>query len=1126
MRKFLSFAALLALLSGCVQADGVNEKLPVAVDAPETLYAEFDTESGDKEDETRTYVVDEWMLRWHEGDEISFFPVTYNMRYRFNGATGDNGGSFSKLTTDIVTGNELPTRYALYPYQDNTTISDEGRITYYFPDQQIYGEKSFGRGANVMVAETENHDDNVLRFKNVGGYLKLQIYSSEQRWLDYIELEGNNGERITGEAYIESSYGWDPWVEMSENAGTMLTLDCVDTEHWVDIAISTDPENPTDFWFVLPPTYFDNGITVRIYDTEGNVCTKSTYNWIPVERNCIQPLSTFEFVADGGNQGGGNEDLELSSWSVIGSMTGWSNDIPMYVLENYHVAYNVSMIAGDEFKFRKDSAWEFNYGGDFVGFGERTSAIGDGVNIQIPEDGIYDIYFDSNALVFYIMYAGEVPSDGGVDNPEDFSVSFNIEYGDNNLAFVTAIPNFNSNYYFNIIGKDILEYYGVYGNDDETMQLFDMCMDFINSSNWTREKVLTPGHEYVAVAFNVDAYNGVFQEVFSIPEVEPVDPSTLFTYDNLETTTTGFSMDVTSMSDNNNVWGYYVWEKRRFDETIANDPKGAIVSRSYAQLGNLMTYYGYSYDKFFTFMEDIMGGYHSRNISWFEPLENNTEYVVVMFYMNPDVFYPIYVHDYNYVAVPFKTNAPESDSTPMLDIAISNFSYNGESYSLSFNIKTDYSAMDLLIGSLPWESFDFEKYWDPNDWSQIEGFFITRKSIEAYKLAAAKSDEGAIISYKNLNRQELVFFFEAKNYDNASTYYAIHITDDMFPTEPTVIPVNPEDCEWADVYLSLPTEEDAVNNFYPYNCFSINVTGTDLISGRYSILDITQEGTEYTIEEALEYSSPFDQSWIDSINSSGSIRLSVGANPSMTFRVIIELTNANGDIVRFDRVITTTDVEFHPDMEKWVGTWSLSADQVVNWIYVDGAYNGPTLIDQSATYDITIEAATDIAYNKVRVYGLTPLTTSNGEPISVLATINNDGYLVLEVGTGIEQINESEFTFWLPYVQTSNGVEVVPVSMDALYLTLSEDGLTVTTASRGSIEYNGEVCDIIGMDVFAYDYNTGAVREMFNPETMPEVNSPAGNITLTRTSSAAKAAYAPTKRASVANGTFKIEMVK
>ena len=1209
MRKFLSFAALLALLSGCAQADGVNEKLPVAVDAPETLYAEFDTESGDKEDETRTYVVDEWMLRWHEGDEISFFPVTYNMRYRFNGETGDNGGSFSKLTTDLVTGNELPTRYALYPYQDYTTISDEGRITYHFPDQQIYGEKSFGRGANVMVAETENHDDNVLRFKNVGGYLKLQIYSSEQRWLDYIELEGNNGERITGEAYIESSYGWDPWVEMSENAGTMLTLDCVDTEHWVDIAISTDPENPTDFWFVLPPTYFDNGITVRIYDTEGNICTKSTYNWIPVERNCIQPLSTFEFVADGGNQGGedgpsyddgviyyDNFDGEEATKTYGSSGTSWPyiDEFPQFANPVGPAAENVTY-SGRGITVRSNSTSNSQYS-DYAGSGSNNLFFGNsaenaeliisdiildttqknykltfGAQKYLIEGGTFqtnefhvfissdygsnwqeleysyagteegqwnvataEISFDVVPETLYIGFLADVAAAYRIDDVcleasngggnEDFSVSFDIEYGDNNLAFVTAIPNFNSNYYFNIIGKDILEYYGVYGNDDETMQLLAMGMDVINSSNWTRVKVLTPGHEYVAVAFNVDAYNGVFQEVFSIPEVEPVDPSTLFTYDNLETTTTGFSMDVTSMSDNNNVWGYYVWEKRRFDETIANDPKGAIVSRSYAQLGNLMVDYGYSYDEFFTFMEDFMGGYHSRNISWFEPLENNTEYVVVMFYMNPDVFNPLYVHDYNYVAVPFKTNAPESDSTPMLDIAISNFSYNGESYSLSFNIKTDYSAMDLLIGVQLWESFDFEKYWDPNDWSQIKGFFIIRESIEAYKLAAAKSDEGAIISYNNLNRQELVFFFEAKNYDNASTYYAIHITDDMFPTEPTVIPVNPEDCEWADVYLSLPTEEDAVNGWYPYQHVFIHIAGTDIVSGRIAFVN----ADDTSVEDILaNLGQSLDASWLETINSGSVLGLVAAAGPSSVCRLVAELTNANGDIVRFDRVITTTEAVPYPDMEKWVGTWSLSADQVVNWTYVDGAYNGPILIDQSATYDITIEPATDIAYNIVRVYGLTSLTTSNGEPISVLAYIHNDGYLILETGTAsIEQINESEFTYWLPYVQTSNGVEVIPAYSDALYLTLSEDGLTATTASRGSIEYNGEVYDVIGMDVFAFDGNTGAIREMFNPETMPEVNSPAGNITLTRTSSAAKAAYAPTKRTSVANGTFKIEMVK
>ena len=548
MKRLLFFAALLALLSGCAQSDGVNDRMPVAVDTPETLYAEFADERG--EDETRTYVVEERKLRWHEGDEISFFPVTYNMCYRFNGQTGDNGGSFSKVTTDLVTGNSLPTRYAVYPYQGDTKINEFGHITYYFPEEQQWAEESFGRGANAMVAVTENHDDNVLRFKNVGGYLKLQLYSSEERRIDYIELEGNNGERIVGEARIESSYDWDPWVEMTENAGTRVTLDCFDYDTWEDIRLSNDAENPTDFWIVLPPTYFDNGITVRIYDTEGNVCTKSTNNWIPIDRNCIQPLSTFEFVADGGDNSdevtevvapyllgqyynvvdmnnhnyyirlanvdggdmdtidgvgicyyldiysdeindeltvpngvymfdpdnthasgtfaaeygyaveldeegnqtwyeyaegsqvtvmddmivaelimqdgtkhvvtyegstslagnGGEEERELSSWTVIGAMTEWGEDIPMYIYENFCVAYDVYALAGDEFKFRKDGEWENNYGGELMGFGQYSKAMSTGENIIIPEEGNYDIYFDPAAEVFFVMFAGEVPS--------------------------------------------------------------------------------------------------------------------------------------------------------------------------------------------------------------------------------------------------------------------------------------------------------------------------------------------------------------------------------------------------------------------------------------------------------------------------------------------------------------------------------------------------------------------------------------------------------------------------------------------------------------------------------------------------------------------------------------------
>ena len=1177
MRKFLSFAALLALLSGCAQADGVNEKLPVSVDAPETLYAEFDTDSGDKEDETRTYVVDEWMLRWHEGDEISFFPVTYNMCYRFNGETGDNGGSFSKLTTDLVTGNELPTRYALYPYQDNTTISDEGRITYHFPDQQVYGEKSFGRGANVMVAATENHDDNVLRFKNVGGYLKLQIYSSEQRWLDYIELEGNNGERITGEAYIETSYGWDPWVEMSENAGTMLTLDCVDTEHWVDIAISTDPENPTDFWFVLPPTYFDNGITVRIYDTEGNICTKSTYNWIPVERNCIQPLSTFEFVADGGNQGGGNEDLELSSWGVFGSMTDWSNDIPMYIYENYHVAYNVSMIAGDEFKFRKDSAWDFNYGGDFIGFGERTSAIRDGGNIQIPEDGIYDIYFDSYALVFYIMYAGEVPSGGGVDEP----VAPEGEVPYNQIWYTTLdesllVPNNDdfggavvvSNTYENGLGVITFDrnvykigFQTFYGKTSINTIKLPNCITYIEAYGFTDCVNLT----YINIPEDIQFIcSGQFTGCYSLKRLTGKyvtdDGRCVIMNNKLETVAPAELISYTIPEGVTTIAGGAFRACRDLKEIIISEGVETIDdTEAFAGCDNLeivvvpstLKYLGGSAFKGcarLTRFEGPLASDDNRCLIIDNTIVAFARYGVETYTIpeyitsiGADVFRgceeltAINIHDnVSYIGGGAfgGCNGLRSITIPDKVTVIEpyTFEYCHNLYDVKLGKYTTTIRYMAFVGCESLRMLYLPSTIESIEWGSLQCPSMTELYCAAPTPPYLEGDTiyGDVPGRTIYVPVDSVTAYQTADVwsDFADEFVGYDFENNETPAPPTT-PVNPEDCEWADVYLSLPTEEYAANGFYPFNCIFINVTGTNLISGRYIILDIAQVGTEVTIEKALAYSSSFDPSWIDSINNSGSIILNAGATPSTTFRVIIELTNENGDLVRFDRVITTTEAVPHTDMEKWVGTWSLSADQVVNWTYVDGAYNGPALIDKSATYDITIEAATDIGFNIVRVYGLTSLTTSNGEPISVLAYIHNDGYLILEAGTAsIEQINESEFTYWLPYVQTSNGVEVIPAYSDALYLTLSEDGLTATTASRGSIEYNGEVYDVIGMDVFAFDGNTGAIREMFNPETMPEVNSPAGNITLTRTSSAAKAAYAPTKRASVANGTFKIEMVK
>ena len=284
MKKYILSALCALVLIACAKSD--EDMVAVPATAPETIYASFE------EPTTRTYVEQDKYLRWHAEDEISFFSTTYNLQYRFQGNTGDNNGSFTKITTDLVTGNALANNYAVYPYVASTAISDEGVISVTLPATQAYAENSFGRGANTMVAATNGTMDNVLRFKNAGGYLKLQLYGTDVT-VKSVALQGNKGEKIAGEATITAAYGNDPVVTMADTATEVVTIDCGE-----GVTLSNDATIPTIFWFVLPETTFAEGFTVTVTDTEGGTFVKSTSNSFTIDRNMIQPMKSLEAVIE------------------------------------------------------------------------------------------------------------------------------------------------------------------------------------------------------------------------------------------------------------------------------------------------------------------------------------------------------------------------------------------------------------------------------------------------------------------------------------------------------------------------------------------------------------------------------------------------------------------------------------------------------------------------------------------------------------------------------------------------------------------------------------------------------------------------------------------------------------
>ena len=287
MNKLTSiYWALLILFCGCSTfeesiTETINEDL-------KDLYARF-------EEDTRTYVENNKYLCWHEDDRLTiFYGNTLNRQYKFNGAAGDNSGPFSFVPSEELGADKAFNMiYALYPYNPDVCITEEGVITLTLPAEQTYAESSFGRGANTMLAVTENLEDTSLSFKNACGYLKLKLYNSKGVTIKSIEVKGNKDEKIAGTTTATIVFGELPELTLSDDASTSVTLNC-----GKGVTLGTNAETATEFWIVLPVTTFAEGLTITVTATDGKIFEKSTTNEVVIERNVIQPMAALEVEPD------------------------------------------------------------------------------------------------------------------------------------------------------------------------------------------------------------------------------------------------------------------------------------------------------------------------------------------------------------------------------------------------------------------------------------------------------------------------------------------------------------------------------------------------------------------------------------------------------------------------------------------------------------------------------------------------------------------------------------------------------------------------------------------------------------------------------------------------------------
>ena len=255
---------------------------------------------------SRTYaVVDqanagEYIQYWSEGDAISVFFTTANLKYTLTGFKANElDYGFFQLAGEEISGDELTTEYfySVYPYKEDTEMYDWGCVTYTFPATQHYNTElngdSYFNGENGMIAkELQSEYDEVLFFQNFCSYLQLRLFNDEgtPKSVKKITLTANNlNDKIAGRGDIEY-VGEVPVVYMLNDATNQITLNCSS-----GVELSQNADEPTKFWFVLPGGFtFTNGFSVTVIFSDNSYFKQKTTKRIGIERNHIKPMAPFE----------------------------------------------------------------------------------------------------------------------------------------------------------------------------------------------------------------------------------------------------------------------------------------------------------------------------------------------------------------------------------------------------------------------------------------------------------------------------------------------------------------------------------------------------------------------------------------------------------------------------------------------------------------------------------------------------------------------------------------------------------------------------------------------------------------------------------------------------------------
>ena len=258
---------------------------------------------------------------WEQSDAIGIFSNTTAeaVRYDLTEIEGDEARFESETG---VSGEEF---YAFYPYSAQSAVAGT-TVSYRLTDGQDYRAGSFDTGDCPMVAKSTNSD---FRFLQTCGIIRLRLTGTMA--VSAIQLQGNNGEAIAGDGTIDVAS--DTPVFRIDGSGDKQTAIQLRTSSNVQLSES----NVTEFYFVVAPQTFAQGITVDITGTvNGTEQTihKQTQKSITVTRSVISSFAAVDTDAELEPEGPTDRDVLIALYDATNgdnwtNNTNWCTDAPL-----------------------------------------------------------------------------------------------------------------------------------------------------------------------------------------------------------------------------------------------------------------------------------------------------------------------------------------------------------------------------------------------------------------------------------------------------------------------------------------------------------------------------------------------------------------------------------------------------------------------------------------------------------------------------------------------------------------------------------------------------------------------------------------------------------------------------